>query len=194
MNRLAPERNEAADDAACMAAIVAGSASAFKAVMDAHMTSVFRYAYSVLGDAALAEDVTQETFSRLWSQAARWMPKGRVKSWLLKIAHNLCIDEIRRTRSHIDIDAVEPVLPDTARGPRENMAREQTADIVRQALFALPERQRAALVLVHYHDRTNIEAADIMGVSVDALESLLARGRRTMKDVLAGQKVNLLGE
>jgi len=182
------------DDETCMAAIAAGSTRAFKAVMDTYMQDVFRFSYSMLGDKTRAEDMAQETFLRLWSHGNSWSPKGRLKSWLLKIAHNLCVDELRRIKGHINVDDIAPVLADKAAGPREIFVGLQSADIVRNTLMMLPERQRAALMLVHYHEHTNIEAAEIMDVSVDALESLLARGRRTMREKLDAQKINLLGE
>ncbi|NBX66800.1 MAG: sigma-70 family RNA polymerase sigma factor [Proteobacteria bacterium] len=177
-----------------MAAIAAGSTRAFKAVMETYMQDIFRFSYSLLGNQSKAEDIAQETFLRLWSHGRTWSPKGRLKSWLLKIAHNLCIDEIRRIHGHVNVDDVAPMLADTSAGPREILADMQAASILRQALFLLPERQRAALMLVHYNERTNIEAADIMDISVDALESLLARGRRALREKLDGQKKSLLGE
>ena len=189
-----PKKHTTEDDQMCMAAIATGNTRAFKAVMDAYMNDVFRYSYSLLGDAARAEDTAQETFTRLWTHGRSWSPKGRLKSWLLKIAHNLSIDEIRRNRGHVTIDDVGPVLVDGAASPRANLTRAESAAIVKKALFTLPERQRAALMLVHYNDRTNIEAAEIMDVSVDALESLLARGRRTLRGALAGERTNLLDE
>jgi RNA polymerase sigma-70 factor, ECF subfamily len=182
------------DDETCMAAIATGSTRAFKAVMDTYMMDVFRFSYSLLGDSSRAEDITQETFLRLWSHGRTWSPTGRLKSWLLKIAHHLCIDDLRKTKGHVNVDDVTAILVDKTAGPREVMVDLQTADILKAALFTLPERQRAAIMLVHYHDRTNIEAADIMGVSVDALESLLARGRRQLRTDLNDQKINLLGE
>lgn len=178
----------------CMAAIAAGDARAYRAVMDAYMTDIFRFSYSLVANTDLAEEITQETFVRLWTKGRSWRPTGRIKSWLLAIAHNLCMNELGRRTGHIDIDAVLPALADRNHGPREALATKQVSDLIQTTLFSLPARQRAAVVLVHLQERTNIEAAEVMGISVEALESLLSRGRRALKVMLITHKDVLLGD
>jgi RNA polymerase sigma-70 factor (ECF subfamily) len=104
----------------------------------------------------------------------------RFNTWLYRIGHNLCVDRLRRQRE-LPIDNVaEPVEHAETADP--DAIRLQ--GIVRREIAALPERQRTALVLCHHQGMTNIEAAQILGVSVDALESLLARARRTLREKL----------
>lgn len=173
--------DEIADDLELMRRIGDGDANAYRVVSDRHMQAILRYATRLLGERAEAEDVTQETFLRLWTTAATWQPNARVNTWMHRIAHNLCIDRIRRRRG----DPTETEIVDDQHQPSDLVMRRELATTVEQALSALPERQRAAVVLVHYQGMTNPEAADVIGVGVEALESLLSRGRTTLRTMLA---------
>lgn len=176
-----------------MQRIAVGDRDAFSEVLDKYMTYVYRFSFSLLKDRARAEDITQESCLRLWNNAAQWKPPGRVKSWLLRIVHNLCMDDLRSAKNHMQIeDCAESALVSTEPDPRQHTQERQVSDIIRAALLELPERQRAALMLIHYSDCTNPEAAAIMGISVDAVESLLARGKRTLRDLLGKDKDTLL--
>jgi RNA polymerase sigma-70 factor (ECF subfamily) len=158
----------------------AGDAAAFRTLADLHLSKVMNFAYRLLHDRAEAEDVAQETFLRLWKDAARYRPKARVTTWLHRIAHNLCIDRLRARRDH----PTTPEGVDEARSsdePAGLLAQKQTATAVDEALARLPDRQRVAITLVHYQGLGNAEAADVLGVGVEALESLLARGRRALR-------------
>jgi RNA polymerase sigma-70 factor (ECF subfamily) len=110
-----------------------------------------------------------------------------------RVALNLCYDHLRRRREKPDADAGLNVA-DPAPGASEAWLSQQRAAKVHAALAALPERQRAALVLVHFQEETNIAAAEALEVSVEALESLLARGRRALKAALADVALDLLGD
>lgn len=175
-----------------MQRIVEGDRDAFGRIVAAHTTEIFRFAYSLLGEESRAEDIVQETCLRLWNKADQWTPSGRVKSWLLRIAHNLCMDEIRKRRENICVDTETIILPDTRPDQAKVFADRQISQLVNAALFSLPERQRTALMLVYYHDRSNGEAAYVMGLSVEAVESLLARGRKNLRDALWESRKTLL--
>jgi len=160
--------------------------------MEAHLGRIHGFAWRMLGDAGDAEDVAQEAFLRLWRQAGKWRAEARVGTWLHRVAHNLCVDRLRKRRG--DSGEQPPDLPDPAPGPAAERHRAQVARSVEIALARLPERQRAAIALVHYQELGNIEAADIMGVSVEAMESLLSRGRRGLRAALAGMRDDLMGD
>ena len=139
----------------------------------------------MLGDAGEAEDVAQETFLRVWRHAAAWNPgKARFDTWLHRVVLNLCYDRLRRRRERPTADP--PDRPDPAPGPERSLEAAETGARVRAAVLALPPRQREAIVLCHYQGLGNIEAASAMGVSVEALESLLGRARRSLRAGLAG--------
>jgi RNA polymerase sigma-70 factor (ECF subfamily) len=142
------------------------------------------FAGRILADSAEAEDVAQETFLRLWREADRWQPRARLSAWLFRVAYNLCIDRIRKRRGMIGFDTIADP-PSPARNAEERLAEAEIAARVEQAIGALPARQRAAIALVHQQGLGNIEAASVLGISVEALESLLARGRRQLKDILS---------
>jgi RNA polymerase sigma factor (sigma-70 family) len=131
-----------------------------------------------------AEDVAQEAMLRVWKQAPGWQPgQARFDTWLHRVATNLCYDRLRKKR-----EVLTDVLPERADAqPLADQRMTQTEDArrVRTAIEALPDRQRQAIVLCHFQELSNIEAAGIMDVSVEALESLLARGRRGLKAALA---------
>ncbi len=193
---MAPDRDAETDsvqaDAALVARVGSGDSAACRSLMEAHLGRVHAFAWRMLGDAGEAEDVAQEAFLRLWRQAGKWRAEARVGTWLHRVAHNLCVDRLRKRRG--DIGGELPDLPDPALGPAGEHQRTQVARRVEAALACLPERQRAAIALVHYQELGNIEAADIMGVSVQALESLLSRGRRGLREALAGLRDDLMGD
>jgi len=113
-------------------------------------------------------------------QAPKWRPgAARFDTWLHRVALNLCYDRLRRRR---EIAYAEPPeRADEGPGPDRGLQAADTGRRVGQALQALPDRQREAIVLCHYQELGNIEAAAAMGVSVEALESLLGRGRRALR-------------
>jgi RNA polymerase sigma-70 factor, ECF subfamily len=158
-----------------------GDAAAFRALADAHVKKIMGFACRLLNDRTEAEDVAQETFLRLWKEAGRYEPRARVSTWLHRIAHNLCVDRLRARREQPS-DRLDEER--TSNEPGGLLDRKLTARAVEHALAALPERQRAAITLVHYQELGNIEAAEVLGIGVEALESLLARGRRTLRETL----------
>jgi RNA polymerase sigma factor (sigma-70 family) len=174
-------------DADLVARAGRGDRGAAQALMARHLPKMLSLARRMLSDPAEAEDVVQDAFLRLWTHAARWQPGGaRFETWLYRVTLNKCHDRLRR-RPTARLDEVGEV-EDAAPGP---VARLEDAEIARHIeveLAALPERQRAAIQLCHVQGCGNIEAAEIMGISVEAMESLLARGRRTLKARLSHLK------
>lgn len=158
-----------------------GDSAAFRVLADAHVSRIMNFAFRLLHDRSEAEDVAQETFVRLWKEAGRYEPKASVSAWLHRIAHNLCIDRLRRRREHPsdELDGER-----ASQEPGSLLDRKRAASAVEHALASLPDRQRAAIALVHYQGLSNVETAEILEISVDALESLLARGRRTLRELL----------
>jgi RNA polymerase sigma-70 factor (ECF subfamily) len=110
-----------------------------------------------------------------------------------RVALNLCYDRLRRRREKPDADAGLYVA-DPAPLASETWLAQQRAAKVQAALSELPERQRAAIALVHFQELSNIAAAEMLEVSVEALESLLARGRRALKAALAEVAQDLIGD
>lgn len=129
---------------------------------------------------------------RLWRHADRWRPNGaRFDTWLYRVAANVCLDRLRRRGRETTLDE-PPDAPDDAPLAIDIMLAEERRRAVESALAGLPERQRLAIALCHYQELSNIEAARVMEISVDALESLLARGRRSLKERLAPYQAELM--
>jgi RNA polymerase sigma-70 factor, ECF subfamily len=171
-------------DLASLRAAAAGDATACRLLVDRHLRPLHAFAARVLEDSSEAEDVCQESFMKLWQFAPQWMPgRAKVSTWLYQVALNACRDRQRRRRP--DAGAAPHELPSTAPGPARLHDRAATGELVRSALTRLPDRQREAMVLFHFEGHTQSEAAAILGVSVDAFESLLARARRTLRSLLA---------
>lgn len=140
----------------------------------------------ILGDADEAKDVAQESFLRIWRQAANWRTgEARFDTWLHRVALNLCRDRLRRRKERPlnEDEALE--LADSSPSPDEQLEAADRSARMAAALAALPERQREAIVLQYYQELSNIDAAALMEISVEALESLLSRARRQLRNQLA---------
>lgn len=179
-------------DAILIRRIGEGDQQACRHVVDAYLDRIVSYAYRMLSDASEAEDVAQEAFLRLWRQAPKWRAEAPVIHWLHRVTYNLCIDRLRKAKP-VSIDAV-PEPTDPALSPAAEVHQGELAGAIDAAIQALPERQRAAIVMVHQEGLSNIETAEVMGVSVEAVESLLARGRRGLKKSLVGLRPELKGD
>lgn len=172
-----------------MAAIATGDQLAFARLVERHLARTVGLATRLMGSRADGEEIAQEAFSRVWSHAARWRPLGsggnaRFTTWLYRIAVNLAIDRKRRTKL-TPLDDVEEPLDESDNGFAQ-IHKRQVSDAVAAAMLRLPERQRIALSLCFFDEISNIEAGKIMGLSVGAVESLLVRARRTLRQELAG--------
>jgi RNA polymerase sigma-70 factor (ECF subfamily) len=182
----------ASNDDALIARTAQGDRAAWGALVDRHLGAVVRYAGYVLRDEAMGEDIAQDSFVRLAAKAESWIEGGPgVRSWLFRVARNLCIDHLR-TRRTTPIEYAD-TLPD----PRDAGVLDRELDLkqtVTAALDGLPERQRTAIHLVHFEGLSGEEAGAALEISVEALESLLARARRTLRRDLAGLPPDLLGE
>ncbi|QTD91861.1 RNA polymerase sigma factor [Burkholderia anthina] len=180
-----PALSDGDPDAELVARVGARDASAVRVLVARKLPRLLALATRMLGDRTEAEDVAQETFLRIWNHAPRWREgDARFDTWLHRVVLNLCYDRLRGRREE-PVDTL-PEVPDTQPGPAAHAELRSRDARVRDALAALPPRQREALVLQYYQDMSNIEAANLMGITVDALESLLARARRNLRAQLAG--------
>lgn len=181
-------------DEELMLAICKGDQPAYQAVVKEHLKPISHYAYRLLGNQKDTEDITQETFLKLWLNAATWKPeKSKLTTWLHRITHNLCVDYLRKHSRVQTQDSFEDTLVDsldanddkdidfTQRDLNRDSAKIQILD---SALNQLPENQRSAIMLCTVQNFSNKEAAVIMDVSVKALESTIARAKRSLKNII----------
>jgi RNA polymerase sigma factor (sigma-70 family) len=164
--------------------IAAGEPAAVQAFVARKLPRMLALARRMLSDPAEAEDVAQEVFVRVWRQAKTWRPgAARFDTWMHRVALNLCYDRLRRRREDVPGDL--PDRADPSHNAEQSLETRELGRRIEQALAALPERQRTAMVLHHYQELSNIEVAALMETSVEAVESLLSRGRRALKQALA---------
>jgi len=164
---------------------------AARLLVERHLPKMISLARRLLGNQADAEDVAQDVFLRVWTHAARWKPgAAKFETWMHRVAINLCYDRLRKRRP-VGLDEIDDPV-DESPLPGSALVDADVSKTVDAALARLPERQRAALVLCHYQGFTNIEAANALEISVEALESLLARGRRALKESLKAKLPDLL--
>jgi RNA polymerase sigma factor (sigma-70 family) len=178
---------QADPDDELLARVAKGDPAAVRALVARKLPRILSLAHRMLGDQAEAQDVAQDAMMRAWKQAPRWTPgQAKFDTWLHRVALNLCYDRLRRRRE-IATDA-PPERPDEGPAPDRGLLAADVGRRVAQAMAGLPDRQQEALVLCHYQELGNIEAASLMEISVEALESLLGRGRRALRAALADLK------
>lgn len=181
--------NDASDEA-LLVLYGNGDAAAARALTLRLTPRVLGYAARMLRDRAEAEDVAQEAMLRLWRVAPEWRQgEAKVTTWLYRVVTNLCTDRLRKSRG-VDIDSV-PEPEDDAPPAEARLQQAARAAALEEALGGLPERQRQAVVLRHLEGLGNPEIAEILEISVEAVESLTARGKRALAAALAGRREDL---
>ncbi|WP_293397103.1 RNA polymerase sigma factor [Nevskia sp.] len=183
------------DDADLADVVLAGAGDrlAFARIVGRNIDALIRFAERMLGSRAEAEDVVQDVFLRAWKQTANWRSgEARFSTWLHRVAMSRCIDRVRGRRE-TSLDDIS-LLASSDMPPDHGLQQQSVALRVQLALAGLAERQRAAVILCHYEEMTNIEAAATLEISVDALESLLARGRRALRAALLPERQSLIGD
>jgi RNA polymerase sigma-70 factor (ECF subfamily) len=177
-----------------MARVAKGDEDAFEILVNRHQTSVLNLAYRFVGDRTQAKDLAQEVFIRVWQAAKTYKPEAKFKTWLYRIATNLCLNELKSARrkkwfsfnqSDEDGDLTfEDTLADSAPSPEDVLLEKERSRQISDALQSLPENQRMALILKRYDELSYQEIAQIIGCSVSAVESLLVRAKRALQEKL----------
>lgn len=180
---MSPATPQSADDDTLMARVALRDAEAFRVLVDTHAGKAHRIGCRMLGDAVEAEDVAQQAMLKLWEQADKWQAGGAgVGAWLNRVATNLCLDRLRRRRFASDEEIPERI--DESPLADAQMDADWMRNRAMQAVQALPDRQRAAIVLTYYEECSNLAAAEILGLNIKAFESLLLRARQALKAAL----------
>lgn len=151
--------------------------------MERYAGPVVNLAYRFLGNRADAEEISQETFLRLYQTPPRLDPSSKLFTWLYRVAVNLCMDRLRKQSRTPPMDSLEdlPVASPSSRSPRETAAGTETAAAVRRAVASLPDDLRAPLVLSALEDLPHAEIANILEISPKAVERRLSRARALLK-------------
>ncbi len=179
-----PAGADGQSDDVLMARVLLRDRAAFRQLADRHGERIYRIAWRMTGNATEAEDVAQDSMLKLWSQTGWTAGQGGVGAWLARVATNGCLDRLRKSRFRSDDEV--PERADDAPLADAAMAQADEAQHARDAIAALPDAQRAAIVLTYYEDLPNRDAADAMDLNIKAFESLLFRARTALKHALAG--------
>ncbi len=159
---------------------------AYSCLLTRHLASATALAGRMVGNRADAEEVVQEAFLRVWKTAPRWRPDGAsFRTWFSRVVVNLCIDRHRRPKPAPLEAAGDPA--DGGMLADQQLAQREEAAALARAVALLPPRQRAALALCYWQEMSNVEAADVLSLSVGAVESLLVRARRSLRASLEPQ-------
>lgn len=176
-----------AADGALMQRLAAGDETAARDLVDRFARPLARFAAGILNDPAEGEDVAHEAIMRLWRNAESWRPEGVISAWLKRSAYTLSIDRLRKTKRMVDDPEGETVAraTDNAVDPENAAFGQEVGVAVRAAMARLPERQRAAVLLAQQEGLSGQEIADALDSTPEAVESLLARARRALRQDLA---------
>lgn len=172
-----------------------GDRAAYGVLVNRHLNMNLGYATKLLGNSAEAEEVMQEAFIRVWKHANRWDParKTRFTTWFYRVVTNLCYDVGRKRKPQEKVEVLDQIASDELSADNV-IAVDQRSRQVKKALEELPQRQHTAIMLCYFQGLSNKEAAHVMEVSLNALESYLVRGRRNLAEILSDEKNNLLKE
>ncbi len=179
-------------DLELMLRVRSGDAESFEVLLRRHRRPLISYFCRMVRDQALAEDLAQEVFLRVYQARARYQPEARFTTWLYRIATNLALNAIRDRREPDapveadgwDRDSPEAQIPDSKPTAEQSLIRSDRERIIRQAVEALPGNQRAAVVLHKYQEVDYRQISRILGVSESAVKSLLFRAYETLRERL----------
>jgi RNA polymerase sigma-70 factor (ECF subfamily) len=156
-----------------------GASAAFGQLVLRYRKLVISVAYRVCGDAALAEDIAQDAFVRVWGRLSSYRPDGHFRAWLTRIATNMAIDAVRRRRPQVDIENLSLEAP--GQGPEGAAVSSERAAVVQGALMRLPIQSRTILVLREYQSLSYQEIADVLDVPLGTVKSRLSDARRRLR-------------
>jgi len=184
----------ARSDVQLMLGVKRGDDESFELLLQRYRTSLVNFLYRMVRDAATAEDLAQEVFLRVYRARKKYEPSAKFTTWLFRIATNLALNALRDGRfRQLEVSADEsgedeqPVVNVADQRPSavERMMEQDRAEFIRRAIEALPEKQRAAVLLHKYHELDYDEIARILECSESALKSLLFRAYETLREKLA---------
>jgi RNA polymerase sigma-70 factor, ECF subfamily len=150
-----------------------------------HTERFYRLAYRYLQNKEAAEDVVQDAFVKLWEDPGKWQAERNNKftTWFYRIVVNLCLDWQKRKKP-LELGDQELTIADDRDSPDISILHAEKQGILEKEIAALPERQRTALNLCFDEGLSNQEAAEVMGLKLKALQSLVMRAKTTLKERL----------
>ncbi len=162
-----------------MQAVSGGDFGAFEQIVLRYQSFAWKTAYRFLGDAMESEDIAQECFLKIFEAAPRYRATAAFRTYFYRTLTHLCIDRIRKKQPTIINDI--PELADSSHGPEGTLIEKERGDRVRNALAALPSNQKAAIILRHHEGLSYAEIAQVLGVTIKAVERLISRAGASLQ-------------
>jgi RNA polymerase sigma-70 factor (ECF subfamily) len=180
-------------DAELMLRVKEGDGASFGVLLDKHRSSVVHFLYRMIQNHAVAEELAQEVFLRVYRSRSTYEPTAKFTTWLFRIATHLALNSLRdgkneRLHDHLDDDTNDlPARQVSDRRPsvEQAMVYEVKLAEIRQAVAALPEKQRAAVLMHKYEEMEYTQIASVLSCSESAVKSLLFRAYETLRARLA---------
>ncbi|HEY3342519.1 MAG TPA: RNA polymerase sigma factor [Anaerolineae bacterium] len=178
-------------DEELLAKIGQGDEAALKELFERYHVRLYNFILRTVGEDMLAEDVFQETFIRLAQKAGTYQPRAKAVTWIYRIAYNLSIDALRRSKRLLDYEEISEQLPDYQRLPYEVVLQNQQRLMLKDALDQLSAPQRAVILLAVIEERSQLEIAEMTGVPVGTVKSRLHYALRRLEQLLRPHIVEL---
>lgn len=156
----------------------------FRPSIEAMRPVLYRIAYAWCHDAALADDLVQDTLSKAWTRRAQLRDEASLKAWVVSIMHHCWLDHLRSRRDFDDVDLWQDTLESPSESPEASCNREQVITCVRAAVARLPMGQRQVLTLVDLEEFSYVEVAGVLDIPVGTVMSRLSRARANLKTLL----------
>lgn len=183
------------DDAAIMLALRDGNMAGFDFLIQKYRKPIIHFMYRMVHNQAVAEELAQEVFLRVYRSRETYRAEARFSTWLYRIATNLGVNHARdtrheRTASMVYLDETDgetgmtPDVADTTPGAEARLLRQERLNAIRQHVIALPERQRMAVLMHKYEGMDYKQIGDVLKLSESATKSLLFRAYQTLRDKL----------
>lgn len=173
-----------------------GDDDAFGFLVDTYQKPVFSLCYRMLGNSKDAEDAAQESFIRAYQHLKKYDPDRSFATWLLSIASHYCIDRMRKRRLLIISTDVLPaeIIPDhNAPNPEKEFREQEKEALIEYLLKDLKPVDRAAVILRYWHEYSEVEIAEALGLTVSAVKSRLYRSRQTLANSFTLTHQNAVG-
>ena len=170
------------EDSQLLTKIAKGDSKAFSSLLEKYKSKVFGTCYFLMGDKALAEDLSQETWIRVAKSAADYRPIAPVVAWILRIARNACFNELRTRNRWKELSPEdEKQIVDEHSSIEDMMGQSEKETKLQEAILELPPQQKMALMMVVQEEKSHAEIAKELSCSVGAVKVLLFRARENLK-------------
>jgi len=171
-------------DKELMEAAKQGDLEAYERIVNRHRQEAWQVAYRLLDDTSEAEDMAQSAFVKIFEAIDRYEPTASFRTYLYRVVTRLCYDRIEK-RGPVHVNPLDGSVADTEQtSPEKHVVNRERKLEISEALDSLPRRQKVAIVLQHYEDRSYSEIAEIMDTTTKAVERLVARARDALKELL----------